>query len=427
MAFQPITDADLVALWRSLFPAGYTRPIEIEASGQGMDSIRAQAVQLARTARAANTNFQSYYLRHHSDETAPPASGARRATTSLLVSRAAPATGAVTLIAGVEFQATVRTSRGVVLDGVRFRVTADTVLAAGSVGPFAVTVEGSRVGYSGNVPAGSVAAFALRGVASVNQATVEAGNVLRDAAGAFGGDRLTPMMVGQYVRLVGGLNGGTIPRRVISVTQPTATNPTASAVLDGAALLFPDTLARAEVLEFGDLGLTVEQPNDAVGGVDGILDAIGDERNMPRQLGETDEPYRLRLGNLADVVSPGAIQRIASSILSPLGIVWRFIETRDPGTLIGFVYDFHAWDFGSIDNGVVFAPPVRYFAILVAPGNQGEFGFHFDTPGADNAWDHSFFDGFPVTYYSAMAALWATVEAARAAGVAWDLILDDSL
>lgn len=433
MAFQPLTEPDLLALWRTLFPRGYTRPIETEASGQGLDLVSAHAVQFARAAEGANNTFGAIYLRPHSTQTAEPASGARYASAVLEILRAPPATGAITLIAGVEFVATIRTETGEVLDGVRFRVLSDTLIPAGSLGPVNVPVLASRVGWSSNVPAGSVDHFALRGSAHIVAATIQPGNVLADTAGAGGTDRLTPAMVGQYVRLVGGVNGGTVPRRIISVTQPTVTDPHAYALLDGAPLAAPDTTTYVDVLEFADLGLTVTQPADAVGGRDGWLDAIGAERNAPRQRNEDDEAYRLRLVTLDDVVSPGAMERIAARVLSPLGIPWRIIETRDPFTLIGFIWDFHAYDFGDFNNGIIFAPATRYFAILVGPGNQGEFGFAYDAPYPSNAYDATnaaalnAYDGYPISYYSALAALWAAVERARAAGIAWDLVLDPDL
>ena len=44
-----------------------------------------------------------------------------------------------------------------------------------------------------------------------------------------------------------------------------------------------------------------------------------------------------------------------------------------------------------------------------------------------NAWDVGVFDGYPATYYAALAALWQTVNEARAAGVAWQLVRDPTL
>jgi hypothetical protein len=134
-------------------------------------------------------------------------------------------------------------------------------------------------------------------------------------------------------------------------------------------------------------------------------------------------------------VSPGAIQRICARILSPLGINWALKETRDPSGLIGRVWDFHAFDYGTISDGVVLlslGDSTRFFVLCVGFGNQGEFGMPYDAPYPSNAYDApgpalNFYDGFPVTYYAAIAALWAMVNAARAAGIHWVLVRDPSL
>lgn len=433
MSFPALTQNDLLDLWRSLFPSSYTKPIENAGHGQGFDTFASQAKIFARSADAANTTFGALYIRPHSTQTAPPAAGAARALTTLLVGRLPPTLGAIVLIAGTEFQAYLRSPQGDVLEGVRFRVVADTLIPAGSTGPTPVDVEASRVGYAGNVVEGSVTGFAARGEAVIIGATIEAGNVLRDTAGAAGTDRLTPAMIGQYVQLVGGLNGGTVQRRIISVTQPTTIDPTATALLDGAPLVFPDTTARAEVLEFVELGFTVEQPNAATGGLDGWLDALGEERNLPRQFGEDDETYRRRIIALDDTISPAAILRAASRILSPLGIGFRLLETRDFNGLFGAAFDFSPFDYGSIASGVgIFAPEVRFFILAVGFGGQGEFGCPFDSPYPSNAFDApgdalNFFDGFPVLYMSAIATLWAEVNKKRAAGVGFVIVRDPSI
>ena len=98
MAFLPITRDELLALWRTLFPTGYTVPIEQEGDGQGFDAFVQQAEQLARVAAAENITTQAYYLLPHSTQTAPESAGERRATGTLLVVRAAPATGSITLV-----------------------------------------------------------------------------------------------------------------------------------------------------------------------------------------------------------------------------------------------------------------------------------------------------------------------------------------
>lgn len=431
MSFQPISKDELLALWRSLFPRGYTAPIETEGDGQGFDAVAQQAEQLARVATAENVTTQAYYLRPHSTQTAPESAGERRATGTLLVTRAAPATGSITLAQGTEWVADVVSPSGLVSDGIRVRSTADVTIPAGALGAATVPVEAVRAGYQGNLLPETVTRFAARGRATVPSPTVEAGNVLRDSGVP---DRLTEAMIGQYVRLVGGINGGTVPRRILSVTQG---SPTSYAVLDGAPLVFPDALTQAEVEEFADLGLTVEQPSALSGGRHGWLDAIADERRSGRQPGETDAALRLRLSYLDDVVSPAAILRIASRILTPLGIRFRFAETRDClSGLRGFVYDFDPYDaFDLFSPGapvyVGDGTETTFFVLFVSLGNAGEFGFAYDAPYPENAYDASdalnAYDGFPVTYYAGLAPLYAAIEAARAAGIGWLLVRDPTL
>lgn len=426
MSFDPSDTAALLALWRSFFPRSYTVPIEEENNGQGLDVYAQQAAQFARASEAAAVSTQAYYLRPHSSQVRPPAAGAAPGAGTVQIRRVGSAVGDVTVVAGTVLVVRERDSRGDTIDGVRFILATDATVAAGTLGPVTVAVTAERVGYQGNVPAGSVSAFAERGRATIVGATVEAGNVLRDTGVP---DRLTEGMVGQYVRLVGGLNGGTTPRRIISVTQGT---PTSFAVIDGPALVAPDTLTQAEVEEFADLGLVVEQSTETLGGRHGWLDAIGRDRNTGRAPGEGDEAYRLRLSSLDDVVSPAAVLRAVARVLTPLGIGFALMETRDPGTLIGMVWDFHAFDWGTIPSGVVFAPETRFFIIRVGIGNQGEFGMPYDAPYPSNAYDApgpalNFYDGFPVAYLAAVDAVYRAVERARAAGVGWVLVRDPAL
>lgn len=431
MAF-PASDADgLLAVWRTLFPRGFTAPIEAEGDGQGFDAYAQQIEQFVRASIAANVDAQAYYLRPHSTQTAPPAQGAVAASGTVSVARSAPTPGDITISAGTAFVADVRTPSGATLDGSLFVATADTLLPAGSTVSVAVPVACSRTGYQGNLPPDSIVRFALRGRATVPNPTIEAGNVLRDSGVA---DRLTEAMVGQYVRLIGGINGGTVPRRILSVAQGVSTS---TAVLDGPPLTFPDALTAAEVEEFADLGLVVSQPSPTTGGRSGFLDAIARDRATGRQPGEDDEQLRLRLSFLDDVVSPAAIVRAASRALTPYGIRFRFLETRDAVSGIGgFIYDESPYDaFDLLSPGgpvyVSLEAGTRFFVIVVSFGNRGEFGFAFDSPYPRNAYDAinalNFFDGFPVDYFTGLAQLYDAIERARAAGIAWLIVRDPSL
>lgn len=407
MSFPPSTYDDLIELWRSLFPRGFTAPIEDEGDGQGFDGYAAQIRMTERVSHALNVTTQAYYLRPHSGQTAPPAAGARRAVGTVEVTRLPPATGPITLIAGVELVADVRTIDGTVLDGIRLRVTTDTTLPAGALGPFLVPIEAVRVGYQGNLRPGTITRFAARGRASIVGPTIGAGNAVSDTGVP---DRWTLAMVGQYVRILGGPNGGTIPRRILSVTP---SEPISVAVLDGPALI-PGPATSIEVEEFAELGLTVSQPLPLTGGRHGWLDAIGRDRGTGRTTGEDDETYRSRLVFLADTISPAAIIRICHRILDPFGIAFVFEEPPFPS--------------------------VRFFRIRVAIRNWGEYGAPYDalegTPDSPfagpNAYDTpvargNFYDGHPVQYDAVIDALIQAIDQAKAAGVDWELVYDVTL
>lgn len=423
MPAPTLTKADLLQLWRRIFPDTFTVPIEETANGQGLDIYAAQAAQFARVSEAVTTSTQAYYLRPHSTQLAPPAGGPRAASGQVLISRTPPAIGDLVIQEGTAVVARILDPNGDLVDGPRFFLAATTV-PAGSLGPIATTATAERVGYQGNVSPHSITAFAERGRATISPATIEDGNVLRDNGAP---DRFTAAMVGQFVRLVGGLNGGTFPRRILSFME----GATSIVVVDGPPLLFPDACV-VEVEEFADVGLLVDQPAAMTGGRHGWLDAIGRDRNVARQPLEDDESYRDRIVELADVVSPGAILRAAARVLTPLGIPFRLLEARDPLGLRGFILDFDPFDFGDILDGAVLLDAdheVRFFVLAVGIGNQGEFGFPWDglsyRPAA--AWDWGFFDGYPVDYLAALAALWDAINRARAAGVGWVLVRDPSL
>jgi hypothetical protein len=76
---------------------------------------------------------------------------------------------------------------------------------------------------------------------------------------------------------------------------------------------------------------TIQVRNDAP--ADGLgrprtLDALGAERRLPRQTGETDSNYRNRIRTLPDTVSPAAIKRQLTNYFRRIpGLFWRHIET----------------------------------------------------------------------------------------------------
>jgi hypothetical protein len=425
VAIEPLTQADLEELWRRILPRGYTRPIEEEADGQGFDVIAALAAIFARVDVSVNRTTQAYYIKPHSTQTDESAMGARRATGSVDVLRAAPTTIDVTLPTGTELQATFVDTNGATQLGPLLRLTAELEMLAGSVGPFAAAIEASRPGFDSNLEAGSVSSFALLGRASIDSSVPAAGNIVENAGGE---DVFTHGMVGvQYLRFDTGPNIGETRRIVSAFTQPGGL---LGVTVDGGALVAGT--GEASVLEHEDLGLSVSQAADTSGGRDAWLDAIGEERDVSRRLAETDGAYLERVCEVEDNISPGAILRICNRILGPLGIGFVFKETRGPG-LPGLVLDFDAHDAWDVTSGKVHLDEVcgavRFFVICVGPSALGEFGAPNDAiaPPNPNALDFLALDGYPAAWAAALGALWQALDQARGGGVCFELIFDPDL
>lgn len=85
-----------------------------------------------------------------------------------------------------------------------------------------------------------------------------------------------------------------------------------------------------------DFGLDVTHDASPVGGRSGMLDALGKERGLPRNANEGDEPYRKRISEIADVVSPNAILRALNRVLEGLPFCFREVGSS---LLPGFFYD----------------------------------------------------------------------------------------
>lgn len=75
---------------------------------------------------------------------------------------------------------------------------------------------------------------------------------------------------------------------------------------------------------------TVTNPLAASGGMCGLLDGLGQDRGLPRNPGESDAPYKVRIRTLPDTVSPAAIRRAVNDYLSAYcggTLAFDFIET----------------------------------------------------------------------------------------------------
>lgn len=419
MPFPILTAAELLAVWRAVLPSSYARALEDAADGQGFDTVAGAAAALERESGALVSSVGAYYLLPHSTQTAPPAAGAARATAPARIRRVqGSAPFAIELLAGWPIATRWRGPRGYV-EGPRFRLAEDVSLGAADL-EVATTIEASRVGFAGNVPAARFVGFAPVGRLDVPNASIE-GNTIT-TTGAF--DRVTRAQAGRLVTFpAGSANALAGPRRIVAVTD--LGGGAAAVEVTGAPLV---TATHDVVLpELADLGIEIVVDDDATGGASPVLDAIGAEREVPRRLSESDDAYRDRISTLADTVSPAAMLRIAARILSPLGIGFRLRETRDPDTWPGFVLDVDALDFGTQWEGYVDGCDVATsFVIEVGLSGDGDFGAAYDA-GDEDALDWLALDGFAIGYSAALGALWSELDRARAAGVCFDVVLDPAL
>jgi hypothetical protein len=450
MALRPFTQADFLNLWRAVLPLDYTEGIENEAQGAGFDVPSLQAAIFAGFEDNLNISQQAYFLRQHSIQTGPTASSGAKARTTLQLFRAAPVLGDLLVNVGQVFLATATDSLGSLLSLGRFLAVQSVTLPAGSTGPVAVEVEAEFEGYTGNVWPGVIAAFEPQGRLTVPAIVTATNEVRRSVApNEVNADRFNLGLLGRMIRFVpvGTLTtpDADVPRKVVG----------AYLVSDEVALQFDPPLdpadvlepVRVEVEEMADLGVTVTQPDPAVGGrVDG-LSAISAERKIERVSGETDEAFAERLVELPDTVSPNAMERILTRVLTPFGIPWCLHETGEVDELMGFTWDLHPWDIGEpcgcgvtepigselVGSGIVWmseGTATRFFIVCVALTNVDDVGSAWDSDGPADfpaAWGEMVWDGTDAVFLSAIGRAYDAINAAREAGIGFTIVLDDSL
>ena len=442
MALAPLQKEDFLALWRAVLPESYTGPIEREGDGVGFDIPSSHAAMWATVETALNLSQQGYYLRRHSTQTGPVAAVGKLATGEVLVLRAAPTVGAIVLPQGTAFLAIATDSLGDRLLLGRYFSTAAVTLPEGAVGPAAVPVAAEFPGYTGNLDPDYITEFQLLGTAEV-PCTVLSTTTFGRVVGLSGSsDRFDPGITGRYVRLVGPLlsENARVSRQVLGLFTDAngELGITVDLALDNAADV--GQAVTVEVEEYPDLGLTVSQPAPITEGVPDALGALGVERGVGRVTGETEENFRNRLGTLADIISPASHIRILDRILGSAGIGYEYLEASDVGSLMGWTWGVHPWGVGTLEHqarmpgselvgqGIVWLRRrVRYFAVLVDRQGFGEFGMPWGSSvfptGYPNAWGLFVWGGGAVRFNALISQLWQELNAARAAGVAFQIFL----
>lgn len=448
MACEPLGKEQLLELWQRVLPRSYTAPIKEERSGRGMDVPCLQARIWELFCENLEVSQQAYYLLPHSTQTRPESAGAAKASGVVYVKRAAPVTGDIILPAGTAFEARVTDSYGASLLVGIYLSTAPVLLPEGDGAPILVPVEAQFPGYTGNIVAGLITNARPRGRAEVPATITAVGTAQQIIDPTTINDRWTVESLGRLMRLSGTLaseNAGD-PRRVVSFTDSTPQVISFDPPLDDAADVGATVVVEIEELE--DFGITVTQPQPITGGVGGTLDAIATDRNQGRVAGETDDELRFRLSELADTISPAAIERVLDCILTPCGIRFNIAETGEIEGLMGFVWDLHPYDFGQLlpvskppgseyvgQGGVWLDDSMyrRFFVISVSCNDNAQhFGLSFDDGPLPDAWDGDQpYDGGSFdpldTYNSCIARAWESVNAARAAGVGFIIVQDCNL
>lgn len=426
---------DLLEIWRRYLPTSYTDPIESGDDQSGFDVIHAMATMFERIAEANETTTQAMYVYPHSTQVAPPASGSTQSTGNLTLTRIVPTDGDLELLEGDEIDVMIRTPEGDYVFEGGLELSADVTLPEGSSGPFTVAARSIRYDYRCNFKdtLGRLLYWKTRTVLSVEDATTTVTNTITDTGI---GDRLDAGMdKTAFVRFTAGPNYPSVPRRITAITVGASTT---TITVDGPALVAGVGTNDFDVIDLNDAGVLIEFDGDFTGATSGMLDFLGQERDLDRTGEETDDSYRERVHRLPDTVSYNAVYRAVSRILTPLGINFRVVESRRVSQFRGFFADLDPCDDPLADiltnQRLVLGNrfDIAGFFVIVEKTGDGEFGMFadYDPPasvGPRNAVDFGFADGFPSIFWKHMRSLIDEVEKTREMGVPWLLVLVQSL
>lgn len=362
-----LTKDDLLAVWRRDMDPGYTEPLENEDAGRGLDVIAGLAAVLARASTAVLTSTQALYLKPHSSQLAPPASGAKVATGQVAIYRGIVVGGPLPLDDGDQIVAQFSGVNGEDEDAPVFEVVGDITIPSGTEGPTLVNVRCSRPGFQGNVPPGTEGKFAdKRGGTFAVESFDSSDDLL--TVDITNGDQLLPTMNGMLWRFTSGPNRGAYARRLFVIS------PTEAHVDHTADALVSQGAGTGEVVDFQTvLDARIVFVNGTTGGRSGELDMLAHERTeIGRAVGEDDEDFRGRVAVLPEAVTPNALIRAIQVVLEPLGIPFQFIEVFEQD--VGFFFDdgSHVVDSAFSDP---FAYRERTFYVSGLGAGPGPIGF----------------------------------------------------
>jgi len=323
----PFTRDDLMALWKAVVDPSYSQPL-LENPDSGIEAIEQAAEQFARASVAIERSLQAFYARPWSGQDYPPASGARRASVDVEVSRTGNASQPLLMFAGQVFfeeQANDYGVDGGVVVGTGRRYTIDGAplcIPPGATSAIASCLS-ERPGFGYNAPppdsitAIDLGSTAQRGIhGTITPAA--ASNRLSFARG----DIIPPAAVGQYVQITFGANAGQL-RRVLAYSPPDGASPLGSVALDavgwGSAPSIAGTFTLGEEIDQAATGARAVVRHAADGWVvwEAIAGAIAPGAIVGAQSGA--------------VATIDVVTRDAAMTAEIAGATWQLLEWSDLG------------------------------------------------------------------------------------------------
>lgn len=216
--------------------------------------------------------------------------------------------------------------------------------------------------------------------------------------------------------------------RVTAVTVP-GNQPLAAKILGlkPNRLLLEDDSVQWSMLDWKDLKFELTRIEAFSGGRDNTLGLLGEERGMQQNKDESDDDFRERIANLADVVTPAAINRAINRALAPYlfrgiahdvqdGMTGLFLDAED-------AFDFYTpGDLFPVDQfKLLYTDALAYggFEVLLPYISDGEFGCAMDQGPIiyledeeeflGPALDCCFLDGFPVKAAAIYSGIYQTL------------------
>jgi hypothetical protein len=231
MKTGPLTREELEQVWSGASDESYRDPLQRAGEGHGFEGWTQLFAQLERSSKAIDVTTQAMFISPWSGQTNPPASGARRSTVTLTISRSGLVDRPLLLAKGQVFAEEETVDYGstggvAVRTGRRYVLDEDVFFPPGVRGPQPVdaVAEFSGYGFDNPLP-GTIKVLSQPGAVFENvRATVTESVVPADLTGNTRNvttitaenrpDMFIPDHVGQYVMLVGGTNAGVLARVV---------------------------------------------------------------------------------------------------------------------------------------------------------------------------------------------------------------------